>query len=112
MRLRELEPEFLKITGEDTFRHYKEDGSLYSLSEADGVLFLCPVCFKTNSGPIGTHSVICWQPHVPQNIGPVPGRWSFSGTGLNDLTLTAGSSSILLMGGCNAHFFITNGEIK
>jgi hypothetical protein len=73
---------------------------------------------------IGVHGVICWQPHVPQTMPPVPGRWKFMGTGYNDLTLVAGSSSILLTCTCKpkpgeppckcckAHFFIKNGNIE
>lgn len=106
MRLLELNPEFLKRTGDDTFERTA------SIAEADGLLFLCPVCFRANAGSVGTHSVICWQPKVPAHITPGPGRWNFEGTGLADLTLVAGSSSILLSGpGCGAHFFIRNGEI-
>lgn len=107
MKLTELDPHFLKILSE---REYQ--CADVSLAEADGVQFLCPVCFAKNGGPVGTHSVICWRPHVPPDVNPKPGRWEFSGTGYNDLTLTAGSSSILLTSGCKAHFFITNGEIR
>jgi len=106
MRLSELEPQFLKITSPTTFQ------DVDAIADADGVIFLCPVCFRANGGSVGTHSVICWQPHVPQTIPPTPGRWNFVGTGYGDLTLRAGSSSIALTGdGCKAHFFITNGEI-
>jgi hypothetical protein len=46
-------------------------------------------------------------------MSPKPGRWEFSGTDFHDLTLTAGSSSIFLHAAkCQAHFFITNGEIR
>lgn len=60
----------------------------------------------------GIHSVICWEPNVPQTTNPVPGRWNMNGTGLHDLTLTAGSSSVLVHCDTQAHFFIQNGEIK
>src|SRR5882762_3612372 len=108
MKLSELEPQFLKFDPEhpDTF------GFVDQIDEADGISFLCPVCFVANSGSVGTHSIMCWQPRVPQTVYPVPGRWNFSGTGYGDLTLTAGSSSIKLDGpGCGAHFSIKNGEI-
>lgn len=82
-----------------------------TVAEADGVIFLCPKCFTANGGSVGTHSVICWRPHVPQTEDPKPGRWEFQGTGLADLTLVAGSSSVLLQGGCNAHFFVRASEI-
>lgn len=106
MRLAELEPQFLKVIDNRTYWH---EG--VSFNEADGVVFLCPKCFRVNQGPIGTHSIICWRPHVSQEIPPNPGRWEFQGTGLDDLTLVAGSSSILLTGGCAWHGFIRNGEV-
>jgi hypothetical protein len=108
VRLTDLEAAFLKIVDGcgTTFRHVD-----ILFPEADGIFFLCPVCFVTNQGRVGTHGIICWKPHVPQTMPPGPGRWDFQGTGLQDLTLVAGSSSILLKGGCNAHFFIRNGEI-
>ena len=103
--LSRLEPQFLKLQGTKLWT-YTED-----IKEADGICFLCPVCFMTNDGPIGTHSVICWQPKVPPDLGPKPGRWLFNGTGYDDLMLVAGSSSIKLNGGCNAHFFIRDGQV-
>ncbi len=33
------------------------------------------------------------------------------GTGIADLTLVAGSSSVALQGGCKAHFFVRDGAI-
>jgi hypothetical protein len=107
LSLQQLDARLLKIIDERSWRH---EG--VSLEESDGVMFLCPKCFTANSGPIGTHSVICWRPHVPQTITPKPGRWSFHGSSLADLTLVAGSSSILLTGGCNAHFYVRNGQIE
>lgn len=82
-----------------------------ALAEADGVLFLCPKCFEANGGEVGTHSVICWRPRVPPDVCPRPGRWEFHGTGLGDLTLVAGSSSVLLQAGCAAHFCVRAGAI-
>ena len=136
MRLTELEPEFMRherrvefgrllkpgidpLRGDwkdedfeerehDVYYHINVD----KISEAQGIMFLCPKCFVENRGSVGTHRVLCWRPCVSQDVPPVPGRWEFSGTGYEDLTLTAGSSSILLQGGCGAHFFITNGEIR
>ncbi len=110
MKLMDLSPQFLKRIPEDGREvwHDVED-----IAEADGVEFLCPVCFDANKGPIGTHAITCWQPQVPAGIEPGPGRWTFHGTGYADLTLTAGSSSIYLTGpGCGAHFFIENGGIR
>lgn len=107
MRLVELGPQWLAVKKTDQQLHHY----VASIDRADGILFKCPKCWAKNGGPIGTHSIICWQPHVGQDVVPVPGRWSFTGTSFDDLTLIAGSSSILLQGGCQAHFFIRNGEI-
>jgi hypothetical protein len=82
------------------------------LDEADGISFLCPKCWLANGGGAGTHQVLCWRPHVPPDVDPKPGRWELVGTGFADLTLTAGSSSVALRGGCAAHFFIESGEIR
>lgn len=105
MKLLELDATFRKILDERTHT------TVETLAEADGVMFLCPKCWLANGGPVGTHSVICWHPRVPQTWPPTPGRWEMHGTGLHDLTLVAGSSSVLLLGGCAAHFFIENGQI-
>lgn len=108
MRLFDLEPQFLKREDDTHFRHVDV------LAEADGIIFLCPKCMaaKGMQRP-GVHSVICWSPKVPQTTHPVPGRWEMLGGGFDDLTLRAGSSSVLLTGeGCQAHFFIENGQIR
>lgn len=105
MTLLELQPTFLKIIDHKTYK------MVNNIKEADGIRFLCPKCFM-DKGEIGTHSVICWNLSVSQEFSPNPGRWNLIGTGYNDLTLQAGSSSIALMGGCFAHFFIQNGMIK
>ncbi len=101
--LADLEPQFLKIIDERCFRT-----DIENIAEAEGVGFLCPKCYQINGGPVGTHAVICWSPKVPQSIPPVPGRWNLQGTGLHDLTLVAGSSSILITG--HAHFWIRGGR--
>lgn len=105
MKLRELEPQFLAREDDTHFR------IVDSIEEADGVDFLCLKCFVANGGPVGTHRVICWRPRVPQTTTPRPGRWEFQGTGLDDLTLVAGSSSIRLPEGCEWHGYVRNGEV-
>ena len=109
MKLRDLEPKLLRITDERTYYH----GDDVTVAAADGVEFLCPRCFETNGGPVGTHAIICWRPNVPQTFYPVPGRWELVGTNYDDLTLEGEkSSSVLLDGpGCGAHFFVRNGEV-
>jgi hypothetical protein len=117
MRLAELEATFIRRCPVEGGGQGWQEGVPFS--EAEGVQFLCPVCIVKNAGPIGTHSVVCWRPTVGQDWKPVPGRWDFQGTGLEDLTLVAGSSSIRLTceckqqpcSCCKAHFFIRNGAI-
>lgn len=108
IRLTDLEPRFLKVMS-PAVRQFVE-----TLEEADGVEFVCPLCLANQDmHRPGVHGVICWEPDVPLEISPGPGRWTMQGTGLHDLTLVAGSSSIHLQGpGCGAHFFIKNGEIE
>lgn len=106
MKLVDLDPHFLKIIDEKSWR------TDAASTDCDGIEFLCPKCYAANKGPVGTHVVICWKPHVPQTIPPTPGRWNHTGTKFEDLSLVAGSSSILLQSGCGAHFFVTNGETK
>jgi hypothetical protein len=105
VNLIDLEPYFIR-------REHEVYIPVESIDHADGVLFLCPKCFAANAGSVGTHSIICWRPRVPSEVDPKPGRWEFSGTGLADLSLVAGSSSVLLQGGCNAHFFVEAGKIR
>lgn len=99
-----LEPEFVVRT-EKGYRRC-------SFAEAEGLWLLCPECWDRNNGPVGTHGVLCWRPCVPLSVTPGPGRWEFKGTGMDDLTLVAGSSSVLLQGGCNAHFYVQGGQVK
>ena len=113
MRLRELDPQFLRHELRDGVEthHYVE-----TLVEAQGVKFLCPKCFAKNGGPVGTHSVICWSRSrgTPDSASPSPGRWALDGNGIDDLTLNAdppsSARSVLLNGGCGWHGFVTNGE--
>lgn len=107
MRLSDLEPQFLKRVDDKTFQHVD------TLAEADGVFFVCPKCLEANGGARpGVHGVICWGPQVPQTTSPTPGRWELRGIGYDDLTLVAGSSSVLITGpGCGAHFLVRDGAI-
>jgi hypothetical protein len=110
VKISELDARFVR-------RRVEESGEVWepaTYEAADGVIFLCPKCFQTNGGKIGTHSVICWRPRVPPEVDPKPGRWEFSGGSLESLTLVAGSSSVLIsaeLGGCGAHFNIRDGAI-
>jgi hypothetical protein len=106
MKLKDLDATFLKVS---------ENGRTWqtgvSLAEADGVMFLCPKCFAANSGPVSTHSVICWfTGKVPDDLSPKPGRWNPQGTGIDDLTFVGpGAVSVQLAGGCNWHGFVKDG---
>jgi hypothetical protein len=109
VKLTDLEPKFCKLTDHPNDGSWRDDATF---DNNDGLMFLCPLCWTKNKGPISTHRVICWKPHVPAHISPGPGRWNQTGTGLADLSLVAGSSSVKLEGGCAWHGHITAGEIK
>jgi hypothetical protein len=108
----DLEAKFLKVLPKDDEGHNWFQSEGVTLAEADGIRFLCPKCFETNHGPVGTHSVICWfAGKVDGELDPKPGRWNPGGTGLDDLTFVPpGAVSVQLMGGCNWHGFVANGE--
>ena len=112
MMLTDLDPVFLRcVIVDGTQEHVRVD----TLEEAEGVMFLCPQCYKANDGPVGTHLVICWSLRAPHDAVPGPGLWVLTGTSFDDLSLTApagSSSSILLTSGCHWHGWITNGEVR
>jgi hypothetical protein len=121
MKLTELEPQFMTY---ETRPYPSVDAGNYlhhvgTLVEAQGVQFLCPVCFVKNSGPIGTHviEVSFAGRGVQDNQGShnregQPSRWNATGTGYSDLTTTP---SILIdpaLPSCAGwHGYITNGEV-
>jgi hypothetical protein len=93
-----------------------------TLSEANGILFLCPKCERDEaiSGKRGVHSVVCLTPAVPKEWGQGPGRWPMTGTSFEDLTLTPSiwlTESHCGLCKCNPgeycgwHGFILNGEV-
>ncbi len=114
-RLEELEAVFVWYQERDGAITIRNVGSI---SEAQGVRFACPACFKKNGGLVGTHSVICWSRSrgAPDHASPKPGRWAMVGTSLDDLTLNADppgtARSVLLTGGCGWHGFVTNGSAE
>lgn len=111
--LSELEAQFRTIgTNDAGEKVYKP---VDSIDDAQGVWFLCPLCFEKNHGPVGTHLVGCWfnGRGVPADETPGPGRWNPSGTGLHDLTFVPpGAVSVLLTGGCGWHGFIVKGHAQ
>jgi len=110
MRLSELNARFVKVGSPSAI------GKVSDLADAQGVLFLCPKCFAANGGAAGTHSVICWfkDRGVPDDMSPKPGRWTPSGTGIDDLTFVGpGAASVQLTGpGCGWHGFVRNGSAE
>jgi hypothetical protein len=115
-RLVDLKPRFLRYAPEDGREIF---ATVETLAEAQGIMFLCPLCFDRNKGSVGTHGVICWSASrgVPAEASPKPGRWRLDGTGMHDLTLNAdppasSARSVLITGGCGWHGFITDGEAQ
>lgn len=103
MRLLELEPQFVKLTSTGGWQDVE------TLVEAEGIWFLCPLCFQKNGGSTGTHGVLCWFRGVGPEVAPGPGRWAPYGSGLLDLSLTP--SVWLNGGGCGWHGWVQNGNI-
>lgn len=108
MKFTELDPQFIQLarTSESPEKwsyHY-----VNILSAADGVIFLCPIHFKKNNGPCGTHSIICWFKgrNIPDELNPGPGRWDVSGDLVN-LTLNPSID----LGNDDWHGWIKNGEV-
>lgn len=81
-----------------------------TFAEAQGMMYLCPKCLS--------HCVLTWFAGrgVPDNAVPGPGRWSVTGSGFHDITLgpgpnNGGKPSVQLIGGCDAHFNVKNGDV-
>ncbi|GAG43660.1 unnamed protein product, partial [marine sediment metagenome] len=107
--LTELEAAFIRHTD-------RGHAPVLDKDRATGVIFLCPACYHTNGGDVGTHRVICWSRSAgaPEDIAPGPGRWKMDGDDLAELTLNSehprGARSVKLERGCAWHGFITNGK--
>lgn len=126
MRLSELDARFVRWLppGEP----YPSGGWAFvdTWAEAQGLWFQCPKCAldkpRAGSGFEGVHYILCWfrNPRqlspVADDVEPTPGRWWAEGEGIADLTFGHGEpkkpKSVRLLGGCNAHFHITAGEIR
>lgn len=95
----------MKLTDGFIAELVKRDGAaerfVSTVAEADGVVFECPKCRN--------HAVCCYfVGKVPDDLPPGPGRWTPSGTGIEDLTL---SPSVHLTGpGCGWHGWVKNGS--
>lgn len=126
LRLTELEPEWMRhrwvavppdkwVDGRmcpDGIARYVDH---VNISTAHCVWFLCPKCFVQNRGSRGTHWIEVGIAGRDQQADECshdssgqPSRWGMSGADFNDLTFTP---SILLIGGCGWHGFITNGLV-
>ncbi len=87
-----------------------------TLAEAQGIVFLCPLCFTKNNGTKGTHSCevtfsgkgVKDDEGVHNDLG-IPVRWSVTGNNFEDLST---SPSVLLLSGCRWHGFITAGNVS
>ncbi len=134
LRLRDLEPQLVKLEYKtETWTRVLGDPATWkpgdptesvtgpreynvpveAVAEADGISFLCPWCFEcAGRTAVGVHGITCWTPKVPGDVAPGPGRWALDGTSYDDLSLVAGSSSVKIEGGCNAHFFVERGAIR
>ena len=129
--LRDLEPRFIRcdttIAEEDHGRR-GPDGEIQwggfpvdvnikveSLTEADGISFLCPGCFTRNGGAVGTHRINVFfegrgaPPHIGLNSSGVTSRWDVMGNDFLDLTL---HPSIHVRSGCGWHGFVKHGMIE
>lgn len=109
MRLAQLEARFIKHLDKGSWH------VVFTLAEADGIQFVCPKCYTNLGKREGAHSVICWfVGKVPDDETPGPGRWTPSGTGLEDLTFIPGDPpravSVLLNSGCGWHGHVLKGE--
>lgn len=82
-----------------------------TLAEAQGIWFLCPICFTKNGGHVGTHQCEvtfegrgATDAQGSHDHTGKPSRWNVSGTGYNDLVLTP--SVLLVPPGCGWHGFV------
>jgi hypothetical protein len=125
MKLRDLDAQFLQYDRHPVIPTEWVNGMMHpdgfetllpnvaTLAEAHGIWFLCPKCYAANGGRKGTHGIICWfEGRVPDSAQPGPGRWNPVGTGIDDLSFVPGihSHSVLLLGGCRWHGFVSAGD--
>jgi hypothetical protein len=125
MRLRDLDAEFVGNYRTDDGVRYSRLGERI-VDGVQGLQFQCPKCAigcepgEENGRRFvrGAHYVLCWftnsrnTPNVPADAFPLPGRWTFEGTSIDDITFTGpGAASVLITGpGCGWHGFIRSGE--
>lgn len=117
MKLRDLDAHFIDSATPQPNESFCHENNP-PLSAAQGLLFLCPLCFARNGGAAGTHSILIpfKDRCVPPGFEPTLPRWAASGSGIDDLTI---SPSIDLSSdgaghprheGCAWHGFVRNGD--
>jgi hypothetical protein len=109
--LRELQGHFVRMLPgkRQTWRETK------SIKNADGLSYLCPVCFHRNKGSVGTEHILNWflERGVPASFTPGPGRWAFKGTSLDDITFIGTenhSYSVAIIE--HWHGYVENGTVR
>jgi hypothetical protein len=102
--LEQLEAKFLIVK---TTHHYHETDDF---TQAQGIKFLCPLCYRRNNGPEGTHTIQVFfaERNVPASLVPRSGGWKATGSGYHDLTITP--SIAVRCSDCEWHGFVTNGK--
>lgn len=111
MKLRELNAKFVRITLNADRTDITCQTEVDNIADADGVWFQCPQCRNTDG-----HYVLCLFRNrgIPDNVEPGPGRWTPTGTGLDDLTFVPGdppmAKSVFLNKTCGWHGFVQGGD--
>ena len=99
MRLRELDPHFIRWSTDNAWYYCRK------FDHAQGISFRCP----TYTGkPDYLHNVIV--PFANRGLDPEKHKlqWDVTGKSFDDLSTTP---SILMKGACEWHGYITNGEV-
>lgn len=109
MKLTELDPQFHRYQTVDGREHIIP---VATLAEAQGIQFDCPRCQPYPHGLMVTFEGRGALDHQGSHGSKgQPTRWSVSGSGFDDLTLTP-SIDATAGGGCTFHGFITNGQVS
>ena len=106
--LRELEAKWIRHI-DDRVSEYVDDFEL-----ATGIEFLCPVCFRRNGGPVGTHITRCWfaERGVPPDQAPGPGRWLPSPAATFDTLTFVNPGQRSIRSGSHWHGYVKAGRVE
>lgn len=109
MTLLELHPRFMRLTRTEEPPERWSWHEVETLAEADGVSFLDPKEYQESEGKRAC-TILCWfrGRQIPDDLNPGPGRWTPTGSGLQDLTLMP-SVDCSKHGGWHGH--VTEGKI-